>query len=82
MLDAMFDSPAIVQSAMALMGLTAARLDYCRETDMLLLSLAIHGQIHHIRLPLSVTMTRQEICDLLFPELRDQTETPIAASGP
>jgi hypothetical protein len=58
-------TPTIINATMAGMGLTAARLDYDRRTDILYLSLARHGQIHHIRIPIGITFTRDEICELL-----------------
>jgi hypothetical protein len=79
-MDALLSSPTIVGTAIAAAGLTAARIDYNRRTDVLLLSVALQGQIRHIRIPVGVTFTRAEICRFLTDPAADLTAAAMSGA--
>ncbi len=71
-------SPALVRTAAASMGLTAARLDYHQPSNTLYLSLAIRGKVHQVPLPIGQTFTRDQIIERLF---ADPPAAPVATGA-
>jgi hypothetical protein len=72
-MDALLTSPAVIRTAAAAAGLTAARLEYHKGSDTLYLFVAAHGQIKSVPVPCGITYTRDEICALLTSDPADLT---------
>jgi hypothetical protein len=75
-------SPSILKPALAVAGITAARLDYDPQSRQVVLAIQIHGKTRFAYAPTGRTLTLAQICELLDAEPpADQAESPPPIGG-
>jgi len=63
-----FSSPKMIKLALTTAGVEKARLDHDRDRDELVLSVLVAGEIKHVRIPIGITYTIDELAAWLAGE--------------